>query len=64
MFGIMALGIGLICSAKVVFFHIGAISIIAKEPQYAKKNLKVTSPFNATQLPCEQNLSKPMYLNN
>jgi hypothetical protein len=53
MFGIMALGIGLICSAKVVFFHIGAISIIAKEPQYAKKNLKVTSPFNATQLPCE-----------
>jgi hypothetical protein len=36
-FVIMALGVGLICSAKVedilvVFSHTGAISIIAKEP--------------------------------
>jgi len=26
-----------------------------------QKKLRVTSPLNATQLPCEQNLSKPMF---
>ncbi len=71
---VMALGVGLICLVGVedilIVFSLTCVGSITVEELRSQTSImqrklkKVTSPLNATHLPCEQNLSLLVYTNN